>query len=203
MTDRVPDEEVLAAVRTHWDDASDDVEHLPVGGGAHRWRVRVHGRPTLLATLDPTSREAAHAAAASLAFRLDFVVAGLPTHDLGYSVPVAGGWLSCTPWVWGEPPPDTRETAEATAAMLGRLHAVTPPPGLPQWEPPAGVESERPWVVTHGDPGPHHQLVTPVRTLLVGWGSLLLAPAERDLRVLPPDQRPDADPALVELFSRA
>ena len=59
-------------------------------------------------------------------------------------------------------------------------------------------------MVTHGDAGPHHQLVTPVRTLLVGWGSLLLAPAERDLRwPRRPTSDRDADPALVELFSRA
>ena len=203
------DEQVLAAVRAHWDDAADDVEHLPDGDGAHHWRVRVHGRPALVATLDATSREAAYAGAAALAFRLDFVVASLPTHELGYDVPLAGGALSCTPWVWGERPPDTRATAEATAAMLRRLHAVTPPPGLPRWEPPTVAAAEvargRPWVVTHGDPGPRHQLVTPVRTLLVGWGSLRLAPAERDLRVLAADHPDlvDADPEVLELFARA
>lgn len=193
----VTDEQVLDAVRTHWDVETDDVEHLPGDGGAHHWRARVHGRPALFVTLDPlgprhdaATLEAAYAGAAALAFRIDFVVAGLPTHDLRYLVPLAGGALSCTPWVWGEQPADTRATAEATARMLARLHAVTPPPGLPRWEPPAAAREaalEQPWVVTHGAPHVGHQLATPVRTLLVGWGSLRLAPAERDLRWLLPD----------------
>lgn len=191
-------DEVLAAVRTHWDGDADDAE--PVGDAARHWCVRVRGRPALFATLDATAAEAVHAAVATLAFRLDFVVAGLPTHDLAHAVPLAGGWLSCTPWVWGEQPLDTPETAAATATMLRRLHAVTPPSGLPRWEPPAGVDADGPWVVTHGHPRPHHQFLTPVRTLLTGWGSVLLAPAERDLWVLPPALRPDADPALIALF---
>jgi spectinomycin phosphotransferase len=239
----VSDADVLAAVRTHWDGDAGDVEHLPVGFDAHHWRARVKGRPALFVTLDATSHEAAYAAAAVLAFRLDFVVAGLPTHDLAYSVPVGGGALSCTPWVWGERPADARETAEATAATLARLHAVTPPPDLPRWEPlvvpdvaatlgepwdggPLGERArsavadhlddvaawtdrhhvlaaaaeDRPWVVTHGEPHVRNQLVTPVRTLLIDWESVRLAPAERDLRWLPPDLRPDADPEMVELF---
>ena len=247
----VSDDDVLAAVRTHWDGGADDVEHLPVGFGAHHWRARVQGRTALFVTLDAlgthhdaTSLEAAYAGAAALAFRLDFVVAGLPTHDLRYTVPFAGGALSCTPWVWGERSPDPL-TAAATAVLLARMHAVTPPSGIrggaarrprprrttarvgddrvgrraarragsgrrgraprrhrdrtARYRVLVEAARERPWVVTHGEPHVRNQLATPVRTLLVDWESVRLAPAERDLRWLPSDLV-DADPAMLELF---
>lgn len=248
----VSDEEVLAAVRTHWDDDAADVEHLPVGFGAYHWQVRVRGRPALFVTLDALgarhdarSLEAAYAGAAELAFRLDFVVAGLPSAGLTYTVPLAGGALSCTPWVWGERPPESPATIAATATTLSRLHAVTPPAGLPRWEPlvppdlgdrlaasvatpwdggPLGEQArtavsaglddvraridryltlaessaDRSWVVTHGEPHVRNQLATPVRTLLIDWESVRLAPAERDLRWLP--EPAGADPGMLTLF---
>ena len=39
----VTDAEVLEVVRRHWEPAADTVEHLPVGWGAHHWRVDVSG----------------------------------------------------------------------------------------------------------------------------------------------------------------
>ncbi|GAA5152034.1 hypothetical protein GCM10023340_31650 [Nocardioides marinquilinus] len=60
----------------------------------------------------------------------------------------------------------------------------------------ASVAPQRPWVVTHGEPGLHNQLVTADgRLLLVDWESVRLAPAERDLRTL--DR---GDPEMLELF---
>jgi spectinomycin phosphotransferase len=74
----VTDDEVLALVRRHWEPRADAVEHLPVGWGAHHWRVDVAGSPRLFLTLDPdlprhtqASLEAAYASAAALG--LDFV----------------------------------------------------------------------------------------------------------------------------------
>jgi len=40
------------------------------------------------------------------------------------------------------------------------------------------------WVPTHGEPDTGNQLATPHGVLLVDWESLMLAPAERDLRTL-------------------
>ena len=44
--------EVLDVVRAGWDEGASRVEHLPVGFGAHHWRVDVGGRPRLFATYD-------------------------------------------------------------------------------------------------------------------------------------------------------
>ena len=139
------DAAVLACVREHWQPDATDVEHLPVGFGAHHWRVSVGYRPTHFATYDtygrhtPASLEAAYAGAGALAFALDFVVAGLPHEGLGYTVPLHEGSLSCTPWVVGEPAGTgaamTRAEAEVTARMIGRLHQVAPPRGMPVWAP--------------------------------------------------------------------
>ena len=41
----VTDDEVLAVVWGHWEPAADGVEHLPVGWGAHHWRVDVAAEP--------------------------------------------------------------------------------------------------------------------------------------------------------------
>ena len=69
----VTDDEVLAVVWGHWEPAADGVEHLPVGWGAHHWRVDVAAEPVLFLTLDPdlprhtrASLEAAYASAAAL-----------------------------------------------------------------------------------------------------------------------------------------
>ncbi len=142
----VDDTEVLAAVRTHWSSEIDAVAHLPVGFGAHHWQATSRGAPRLFVTLDrlgarrdATSLEGAYAGAAALAFAVDAVVAGLPTPAGRYTVPLAGGALSATPWVWGERagdgPPATRADAEATARTLRRLHAARPPAGVPAWTP--------------------------------------------------------------------
>jgi spectinomycin phosphotransferase len=136
----VPDDDVLAAVREHWTDEVDGVEHLPVGFGAHHWAASVRGRRTHFVTLDgfdgkhdAASLEAAYAVASGLMFRLDFVVAPVPTYAGPLTVPFAGGALSTTPWIAGEPPAPL--DLGVTADMLTRLHAVPAPTGLRPWAP--------------------------------------------------------------------
>ena len=135
----VPDDTVLAAVREHWSTEVDAVEHLPVGFGAHHWSASVRGRPAYFLTLDgfdakhdAASLEAAYAAASLLMFPLDFVVAPIPSTGGKLTVAFAGGALSATPWVPGETP--ARLDLDVTSTMLRKLHAVTPPAGLRDWE---------------------------------------------------------------------
>jgi spectinomycin phosphotransferase len=57
------------------------------------------------------------------------------------------------------------------------------------------------WVLTHGEPGPHNQLVTADGLWLVDWESLMVAPRERDLSGL--SWTADLDPPdelMLELF---
>ena len=154
---------VLTAIQQYWTPEIDTVDHLPVGFGAHHWVASVRGRPTLFVTLDTfgphhdaASLEAAYAVASGLMFPLDFVVAPVPSTGGTLTVAFAGGALSVTPWVNGETP--ARVDLAVTSAMLTRLHAVPPPPGLPAWTintPPSLLDdladlSRTPW-----DSGPY------------------------------------------------
>lgn len=57
------------------------------------------------------------------------------------------------------------------------------------------------WVVTHGEPMAHNQLLTSSGRLLVDWESALLAPGERDTRDLfAAGVDLGSDPAMVRLF---
>ena len=135
---------MLAAVRAGWDAEATRISHLPVGFGAHHWAVGDDTARRLFVTLDAleprhtaATLEATYAATAALAEHLDFVLAPLPTAGV-HTVPLAGGALSATPWVdgtSGRGPLRDRAEAEETAALLARLHAVSPPEGLRSWEP--------------------------------------------------------------------
>lgn len=57
------------------------------------------------------------------------------------------------------------------------------------------VARTRDWVLTHGEPDCHNQLVTASGTMLVDWETLKLAPVERDLQTLG-----SGDPVMLELF---
>jgi spectinomycin phosphotransferase len=138
----VSDDEVAAAVRRGWGVDGGRAEFLPVGFGAHHWRVG-----DLFVTLDElgvrhdeASLESAYAAAAALGF--DFVVAPLPAAAGGYTVALGDGRLSCTRWVEGDDGPGAR--AEVLGA-LARLHAAEPPPAILPWRRPA---------MPHVPPGP-------------------------------------------------
>lgn len=139
----VSDDAVLDAVREHWLPGADGVEHLPVGFGAHHWRVYAAGEPRLFVTLDALgerhslgSLTAAYAGAAALAADgLEFVHPPLAP----FTAPFARGALSATAWLDGEPAGegpmvDAAADAAAHAAMLRRLHAATLP-DLPHWRP--------------------------------------------------------------------
>ena len=131
----VPDDEVLDLVRDQWEPRADAVEHLPVGWGAHHWRVDVAGEPVLFATLDPdlprhtlASLEAAYASAAAL--DLDFVWPSLPGRSGAYVVALGRRKLSVTGWLDGERP---EESVAELPDLLARLHAAPPPATALPW----------------------------------------------------------------------
>ena len=136
--DGLDEANLLAELQRSWTRDVDSVEHLPVGFGAHHWVASVRGRPALFVTVDAldgkhdaASLEAAYAVASGLMFPLDFVVAPVPSQEGTFTVPFAHGALSVTPWVSGENP--DRVDVDAVAGLLRRLHAVSPPAGLPRW----------------------------------------------------------------------
>ncbi|MGC4943912.1 phosphotransferase [Kribbella sp. DT2] len=145
-------EAVLDAVRTHWPIAVDTIEHLPVGFGAHHWRVSSAGSPRLFVTLDrlglrrtAESLEAAYTAANELAAAgLEFVAASVPDRQGRCTVPLAGGSVSCVPWTEGSPagsgPIGSDDLARQNAEALARLHATAPPVGIPNWRPRVGSD---------------------------------------------------------------
>ncbi|GAA2143746.1 hypothetical protein GCM10009844_16500 [Nocardioides koreensis] len=146
----VSDAAVLEAVRAAWDPEIDEVEHLPVGFGAHHWAAVAGGERRLFVTLDgleprhsPESLEGAYAGAAALfGAGLEFVVPCLRAVPGTCTIPLGKGALSATGWVDGTVAgtgdlPD-RGAAEANALVLERLHAATPPSGLPTWRPLVG-----------------------------------------------------------------
>jgi spectinomycin phosphotransferase len=245
----VTDDEVLALARRHWEPRADAVEHLPVGWGAHHWRVDVAGSPRLFLTLDPdlprhtqASLEAAYASAAAL--ELDFVWPSLPSAGGPFTVAVGARTASVTGWLEGRRP---EESVAELPDLLAELHAAPAPasarawsteisPDLPvllrdllqqRWDGPLGpaahdllvehlaqvggwsreharllaLADPAAYVVTHGEPHVRNQWVARGRIWLVDWGSLLLAPRERDLATLVHEGRDvDHDPQMVRLF---
>ena len=146
------DETVLDLVSSCWLGAVDQVTHLPVGFGAHHWRAERAGVPVWFVTYDELgsrhdldSLTAAYAGAMELAAQgLEFVLAPARTLAGDVVVPVAGGALSCTPWVDGAVVGDGALTDDATAAAnvadLRRLHAAPVPVGIPRWRPLVGAD---------------------------------------------------------------
>lgn len=162
------DDEVLDLVRAEWDHRADAVEHLPVGWGAHHWRVDVAGEPTLFLTLDPDlprhtleSLEAAYSSAAAL--DLDFVWPSLPAQGGAYVVPLGSRKASVTGWLDGSRP---SESVAELPDLLARLHASEPPSAARTWS-------------TEVEPGLGDRL----RDLLQRDWSEPLGPAARELLV--------------------
>lgn len=164
----VTDADVLEVVRAHWEPRADAVEHLPVGWGAHHWRVDVEGEPTLFATLDPplprhtlASLEAAYASAAAL--DVDFAWPSLPHAGGGFTVAVGPRTASVTGWLDGERP---SASVPELPDLLARLHACPAPATARTWR-------------TELDPDlPHH-----LRELLQREWSGPLGPAAREVLV--------------------
>jgi spectinomycin phosphotransferase len=162
----VTDADVLTLVREHWEPRADAVEHLPVGWGAHHWRIDVDGVPSLFATLDPDlprhtheSLEAAYASAAALA--LDFVWPSLPTAGGGFAVPLGTRTASATRWLDGVRPP---ASVDDLPRLLEELHR-SPVPG-----------TARPWATEIAP-----DLADRLRDLLQQRWHAPLGPAARDL----------------------
>ena len=131
----VTDDDILDVVRRHWEPGVDTVEHLPVGWGAHHWRVDVDGEPTLFATLDPdlprhtrASLESAYASAAAL--DLAFVWPSLPHTAGGFTVPLGARTVSVTQWLAGERP---AESVAELPRLLTELHAAPAPGAARTW----------------------------------------------------------------------
>ena len=129
------DAEVLDLVREHWRRDADAAVHLPVGWGAHHWRVDVGGEPTLFATLDPdlprhtqASLEAAYASAAALG--LDFVWPSLPTTEDVFTVALGSRTLSVARWLDGVRPTDSTPDLPD---LLEELHAAPRPATAREW----------------------------------------------------------------------
>ena len=147
---------MLVAVRDAWEVGANGITHLPVGFGAHHWRVddrRVTDACSSPSTASASrhsaeSLEAAYTGAIQLSERgLEFVLAPLRSRTGRVLVPVATGALSCTPWVdgvvVGEGAIVDPETAEDNIVDLDRLHAAAAPTGLSggrRWTGPISVE---------------------------------------------------------------
>lgn len=135
---------VARAVGEAWELGPVTAEHLPVGFGAHHWRVEGAGEARFV-TLDlphddraATRLEAAYAAALALARTgLDLVVAPIPSASGALTVRFGAGRLSCTPWIdapaVGRGPLASDDEAAATAGLLERLHGAPVPAVLPRW----------------------------------------------------------------------
>lgn len=138
-------DKVLAAVRQHWEPGAGAAVHLPVGFGAHHWRIDRDGAPWGFATVDLDTRlrplretAAAYSAAAQLqAAGVPGVVAPLPSSDGARLVRLGRDGLSVTPWLDGRPPTEEEALARAgrTLDLLAALHAAEPPADLPRWSP--------------------------------------------------------------------
>ncbi|GAA1943480.1 phosphotransferase family protein [Nocardioides hwasunensis] len=131
----VSDEQVLDVVRRHWEPRADGVEHLPVGWGAHHWRVDVAGEPVLFATLDPdlprhihATLEAAYGSAAAL--HLDFVWPSIATVGGAYAVPAGTRTSSANGWLEGTRP---EASVDELPDLLAALHTVAAPSSARAW----------------------------------------------------------------------
>lgn len=147
--------EVLAAVRRHWLPGAETAVHLPVGFGAHHWRIEAAGGPALFATLDqpsPTrsaaSFEAAYRAARALEDTgLAGVLAPRESADGRVLTEVGNGQLSVTSWHSGRTPTEMEARGEAhvarTLELLRALHGAPPPGALRRWSPRVGGDLAR------------------------------------------------------------
>ncbi|MDH6195821.1 hypothetical protein M2272_002461 [Mycobacterium frederiksbergense] len=149
----------------HWSLAVDDVDYLPVGGGAHHWRA-AGAAGAVFVTLDElgtrhsaSSLEDAYAAAAEFAAAgLDMVCAPLRSGLGRFTVDTGFGMLSATPWLDGHSPTEVQYRTPAHLAKvmnaLDALHAMTPRGPLRDWAPRVDVDfarqvrtrTEHPWL---------------------------------------------------------
>jgi spectinomycin phosphotransferase len=141
------DSDVLEVVQREWNEEASEAVYLPVGFGAHHWRISAGGAPVLFCTLDQETGhrslddlERAYASVAALvAAGFRGGVAPIQSHSGTFTVPVAGGTLSATIWLEGRNPTlvEAREQAHVArlTRLLTQLHASEPPEGIPVWQP--------------------------------------------------------------------
>ncbi|ALG08546.1 phosphotransferase family protein [Kibdelosporangium phytohabitans] len=147
--DTVTDDAVLGAVRKYWLDDAETATHLPVGFGAHHWKVT--GSRQLFVTLDglaprhtDESLEGAYAGAAALAKAgMSAVWPSLPATTGTFTVRLGEQALSAADWLDGVTPTEDQaaepEHLREVIAALEVLHGSTPPPGIPVWKPRVGA----------------------------------------------------------------
>ena len=144
--DRPTAQEVLDTVRRHWAPGARMIVHLPLGFGAHHWRVDGDGQ-SFFATLDvisPTrtaeSFERAYRGAQVLGnASLRGVHPSLPSHDGRLTIECGGGLLSVATWIEGRSPTSSESEREQhraqVLALLAGLHGSPAPPGIDRWVP--------------------------------------------------------------------
>ncbi len=140
--------DVLGCVQQRWDPTVTRAEYLPVGFGAHHWRIGRESNPVLFATLDqpstsrpaPTFERAYMSAAALTASGFQGAVAPMVNTQGTYTITLGDGILSVTPWIDGRTPTFAESSAPAHAArmvkLLSDLHQSPIPALLPAWQPP-------------------------------------------------------------------
>lgn len=141
---------VLEAVRRTWLPEAEHAIHLPLGFGAHHWRIDGADGPALFATLDRPSptRSAESFTAAYLAARelgaggLPGVLAPCAGEEGRVTIRLGGALLSVTPWREGRTPTaseaDRAGHARRVLALLDGLHAARAPEVLGPWAPRVG-----------------------------------------------------------------
>lgn len=141
------DSDVLEAVQREWNRAVSEAVYLPVGFGAHHWRVSAGGAPILFATVDIPSRqrsaghlENAYASAAAIAGDGCMgIVSPLRSGSGGFTLPIPGGVISVTQWLNGRNP-TFAESLQPThvsklTGLLRDIHSSSPPRTIPEWTP--------------------------------------------------------------------
>ncbi|MFB9999951.1 MULTISPECIES: phosphotransferase [Brachybacterium] len=137
--------QVLEAVRRTWLPEAEQAIHLPLGFGAHHWRIDGPEGPTLFATLDRPSptRSAGSFTAAYLGARelraggLPGVLAPCAGAEGRVTIRLDGALLSVTPWREGRTPTEAEAGgaghAQRVSALLDGLHEARAPEVLRPW----------------------------------------------------------------------
>jgi spectinomycin phosphotransferase len=147
---------VSGILSEHWGFRATEVSYAPVGFGSHHWIASEGDSPRWFVTaarLDPRGNwlgstaeqvkgaleAAAHATTEMVDSGYQFVVAALPDRTGRLVREVRPGWmLMVLPYLhgWSTPGGAWDDPAERVqiAAILGRLHAATPPEALQRWD---------------------------------------------------------------------
>jgi len=140
-------DDVLRLVRSAWEPDAAQATYLPVGFGAHHWRIDGPSGPALFATLDvptgfrttPLTRAAYRGVVELAEAGFSGAVAPRLTTTGDVAVTAGNGLLSATPWLEGRSPDEVEARGSAharrVAALLADLHRCPAPPSAPTWTP--------------------------------------------------------------------